>query len=426
MKISARADRVKLEQEMVLAVDCHKGELTCYGEFCRDGHVHVVEDTTANRSNGIQGMLRQFQRVATESGLRGIHVVCEPSGGWERQLLRVAHRLGCTTSYVNGESVSKLRVVESNDSGKTDRKDPRVIHLAARNGRLLQTRDLPPAYRHLHALNGAYEEEDRLVVEVKNLFYGYLMRLFPDLRLKPKAFWTPVGHALVEAFGCNPHRIVACGYERFVKRMRKAAGRVREKTLDRIWDDAEVGVLHTCEEEDTAVMQRRIRELYADYERHQGRKTAMRAEMCAVWRALPESVALKAIPDVGEFLMARLMGATGPLCDFRRSRQLLRYAGLNLREHSSGKYTGKVKISKKGRSLIRKILYQMALSVISKAGRLFRSFYIRKHLDLGAGKKAMVAVMRKLLEMIFGLSRSDRAFERKRVFCDESQYGRAA
>jgi hypothetical protein len=45
--------------------------------------------------------------------------------------MHTARRLGHLTAYVNGESVAKLRVVETNDDGKTDRKDPHIISTLA-------------------------------------------------------------------------------------------------------------------------------------------------------------------------------------------------------------------------------------------------------------------------------------------------------
>ena len=57
-----------------------------------------------------------------------MRVICEPTGQLQNKLLRTARRLGCFTSYVNAESVSKFRMIESNDQNKTDTKDPRVIH----------------------------------------------------------------------------------------------------------------------------------------------------------------------------------------------------------------------------------------------------------------------------------------------------------
>lgn len=48
-----------------------------------------------------------------------------------------ARQLVLETAWVNPEAVSKMRLIETNDTGKTDLKDPRVIHSLACMGKLL-------------------------------------------------------------------------------------------------------------------------------------------------------------------------------------------------------------------------------------------------------------------------------------------------
>ena len=69
-----------------------------------------------------------------------------------QRLLDSARRLGHETGLINPEHVSKLKTVESNDTGKTDHKDPRVMHLVARLGKTQTDRHLPEQYRRLRRL----------------------------------------------------------------------------------------------------------------------------------------------------------------------------------------------------------------------------------------------------------------------------------
>jgi len=50
--------------------------------------------------------------------------------------------------------VAQFKKVESNDTGKTDHKDPRVMHLVARLGKAQRHRHLPETYRKLRRLIG--------------------------------------------------------------------------------------------------------------------------------------------------------------------------------------------------------------------------------------------------------------------------------
>ena len=104
--------------------------------------------------------------------------------------------------------------------------------------------------------------------------------------------------------------------------------------------------------------------------------------------------------------MAGLIGEIGDFKKFRTRSEIMKLAGLDLYEVSSGKMKGQRKISKRGRSLIRKILYYTAIQVIRKNGILHD--YYKRLTDRGMKKmKALVAVSRKLLGIIYAIVRDD-------------------
>ncbi len=121
--------------------------------------------------------------------------------------------------------------------------------------------------------------------------------------------------------------------------------------------------------------------------------------------------------------MARIVGQTGPLGDFATKRQLLRYAGMNLRERESGTYKGQTRLSKKGRPMLRKVLGQAVFPVL-KGDRLLGARYAERR-ERMVEQKARVAAMRKLLAVVWGAHRSRDPFDPVRVHVCPSQYGRA-
>lgn len=97
-------------------------------------------------------------------------------------------------------------------------------------------------------------------------------------------------------------------------------------------------------------------------------------------------------------------------------RQLVAYAGLDPREHSSGTSVHKkVRISKHGNVHLRRALYMPALVAIRHEPHL-RAFY--EHLRARGKLKmvALVAVMRKLLHAIFGMFKHQTAFDGNRLY----------
>ncbi len=66
---------------------------------------------------------------------------------------------------------------------------------------------------------------------------------------------------------------------------------------------------------------------------------------------------------------AAIVAYAGDLRQYGHGNQLMRKAGLNLAERSSGKYIGKVRLSKRGSTLLRKHLYYAVIYLIAQNPR---------------------------------------------------------
>lgn len=96
----------------------------------------------------------------------------------------------------------------------------------------------------------------------------------------------------------------------------------------------------------------------------------------------------------------------------RNKRQLTSYAGLDVKEKQSGtSVKGKPKISKKGNRHLRKAMYMPSLASIRYAGR-YKDLYHRLVDRHGIKMKAVVAIQRKLLEMMYTVYKTGVPFDR--------------
>jgi len=128
MKISHAAKRVNANEVMDVSVDVHKDTLNFFFEAGSQEYT----DECKNRSAVIAGRLQAYHQVAVSQGLKTLRIICEPTGEYQKKLFRTVRNMGLHTCLVNGESVAKFRVIETNDTGKTDTKDPRVIRTLGR------------------------------------------------------------------------------------------------------------------------------------------------------------------------------------------------------------------------------------------------------------------------------------------------------
>ncbi|MCH8013129.1 MAG: transposase [Candidatus Marinimicrobia bacterium] len=216
IKITQKTGNIQHLRRLVLAFDVSKDKLDCYGEYGS----RTVEDSFANRTEVIEQKLFTLSGLAQSAGFEGLHILAEPTGIYHRKLLRTARRLGHTTALVNVESVSKLKVVESNDTGKTDEKDSRVILMLWKLGKTLTDRVFRGEYLLLREYNRIYDVEEKELVRVRNRIHECLMELYCDYSFKKDFLYGKSGRALMELYGCNPYRVVRSGYTRFFRRMR--------------------------------------------------------------------------------------------------------------------------------------------------------------------------------------------------------------
>ncbi len=206
--------------------------------------------------------------------------------------------------------------------------------------------------------------------------------------------------------------------------MKSEVSYIKTQTLQRLYRDAKMSVQHCLSKEYTALISRRVQTAMDDYNRLQARKEEARHTVETLYRKLQIENPRMPDPEKGvvtAYWLGRLFGEIGPIADFKTIRRLLRYAGLNIRERSSGKYKGKNKISKKGRIMLRVILSQ-AIFPLLKKNALFGEYYHGKKNGKMVGAKANTAVQRKFLKMLYGWSKSGAAFDAKRLFTCESEY----
>ena len=98
--------------------------------------------------------------------------------------------------------------------------------------------------------------------------------------------------------------------------------------------------------------------------------------------------------------------------------------GLNLKERSSGKHQGQLKITKRGPSIVRKWMYFAAMRM-SQSPLVRPWFEEKKAKDKGRGKGALIAIARKLALALYSVGARGEAFEPQRLFSSQKRLRKA-
>lgn len=398
--------------------------------FCRElsGPGGVAEWEIANRTEVIVATLTAIREQAAARGIPAVRVIVEPTGVYHRLLLRVARGLGFQTALVDASHVKKMRSVIFGDTGKTDQRDPIAIEAVAAQGRLIEDRRHAEVYQLLRQWGKLHHDAEVAMIDAKSRVHRAITLLFPDFDFTTDFLYGPSGQAIVSCFGLDPHAIAAQNVARIYERLRKRSN-IRRSSVVRLLAQARQTIAAVSRSRETDVLMRELAYAWEDVELAVRRRQTARIELAALYdeaRAGDPRLPDTAGSAIAKVALARFLGESGPLSGYVSWRQLLRVGGVNLRERKSGKYVGKTMIARTGRALFRAIINQMALPLV-KRGRLYGAWYHHKTgVQKMPGKKAMTAVSRKIVKMIWGWYQSGTAFDATRVFTCQAEHRRAA
>lgn len=119
---------------------------------------------------------------------------------------------------------------------------------------------------------------------------------------------------------------------------------------------------------------------------------------------------LTSIPGLGDITACLFITELGDLRRFNDVREIVAFAGLNPRQYQSGKKQVSQGISRMGRSSLRASLYMPAI-VAKQHNPVLKAFAERLQQRGLTGKQVIVAVMRKLIHLAYGVLKSGRAFD---------------
>jgi transposase len=191
-----------------------------------------------------------------------------------------------------------------------------------------------------------------------------------------------------------------------------------EKKRGALWESARSTVGVRMTEEDQKRMRR-----YAE-ECRRAEQEIRQAKQALTKLAEQDATLQRQAKVVGAATACVLWVAIGAVTEYTSGGAYRKALGLNLKERSSGKFKGKLKISKRGPGLARRWLYFAALRIVQKPP--VRGWYeAKKARDGQQGLKAVIGVMRKLALALYAVGAEGKEFELQRLFPGRRQGGKA-
>jgi transposase len=126
----------------------------------------------------------------------------------------------------------------------------------------------------------------------------------------------------------------------------------------------------------------------------------------------PDAEPIISLDGFGPILGAQLLAGTGGDLQtaFRSSGHLAAYAGLAPVPRDSGRIRGNLHRPKRYHRGLRRVFYLAALSAIKRPDGPSRTFYLRKRSEGKRHTQALIALARRLVDVIWALLRDGREF----------------
>jgi transposase len=400
-----KVESILNEKTLLVAVDIGKFQNTAYCQLPDGREIPVF--SFVNYGKGIRSFWNRIETLRHQSGMLEIVVGFEPTGCYGEPMVHFLKDKKRVRLYqVNPMHTKQLKELSDNSPQKSDEKDPRVIADIIRLGHVLSV-VIPQGVRAgLRHLSGARQRGAERRTILSHQLAELVFRIFPEFGNIMKGVMSKSSRYLLEHYPL-PEDIVQLEIEELAKLLHKVSrgrlGADRARTLYHAAQSS-TGIREGAE---SIVLEfksllRHIALCDADI-------TGFEKQLKGLLADVPESRYILSIKGIGQVIAAGLIGEIADFSGYQNGSQLQKLAGLDLYEISSGKQQGQRHISKRGRSLMRKLLYLAALSTIRKGGIMHEIY--QHHLQKGMAKpKALVAIMRKLLLVIFALVRDQREF----------------
>lgn len=358
-----------------------------------------------NDGAGFEAFAAWLMQAAAKAGTTKVIVAIEPTGHYWKPLGEFLRRRDIEVRMVSTLLTKRAKDMLDGSPLKTDAKDAKVIADLARMGKSRPEYVQGEAVQELRYLVEYRERLCRERTACLNRLHRLLDLLFPEITGMFSRIDCKSLQALVAAVP-TPAAALKAGVEALAEILKVASnGYYGASKALQIVEAAKSSI--GCREGiaplvfETLVIVPRIREFDILLK-------AIEIEMMDVLDKVDYGALLLTIPGFGVVTAAVIVAELGDLRLYQNARQVIKMAGLNLFERSSGYHRGQRRITKRGRSLVRKILY---LAVLRQAGpKGLYGEYFRKF----PGKpkpKIAVAAMRRLLRLVFAVVRDSRAYQ---------------
>lgn len=334
----------------------------------------------------------------------------EPTGHYWFPLAAFLQDEGIKVVLVNPHHVNKTKEIEDNSQTKSDYKDAKVIADLVRNGKYSEPNLPTAAYADLRILMNLREKVVVNLTQVQARVHNWFDRFFPEY---PQVFkdWTGKASLMALQQFPTPQEIVSSGTRGVLVHWKTEIKQgIGIKRAEKLYETAVTSIGLT---EGTVAARIELATLLEQFNLFSKQVETIMQEVIKILDEIPGTVQMLSIPGVGITTVAGFLAEVGDLSKYDHGQQIIRLAGLNLKENSSGQRKGKTGISKRGRSRLRGLLFRCILPMVAKNAEfkaLHKHYTMRSQNPLKK-KQSLSALCGKLIRVLFTLGTKQKEYD---------------
>lgn len=410
--LNQRVDRVT-EKTLVIGVDIAKEMHVAQAANFRGRILNRYPIRFNNSEDGFQQLFCFMHKLQEQYGMNDVIVGMESTGHYFFNLANWLVNSKTQVVLVNPATTKRNKENRDNTPSKSDPKDAAVIVDMVGRGYYTPYEPRDPLFQRLNVLVRARDRIDRDLTRIKNRIHGWLDVYFPEYISVFKNPFTPRSIATLNQFptpedlkGLSLNDVLDGWTRQGMRRPGGAKGMTKASEILKVARHS-IGSTIALEE-----AKWELEQLLKDYDRVQEAHQEAEDKIRILLPEIPTADVLQTI-GLTPNLCASILAFGGDLSQLDHGNQLLRMAGLNLAERSSGKYKGKIKLSKRGSSRLRKQLFLAVLHLV-KNNPTFRECHQYNVQTKGMKKmQSIMKLMGKLTRILVAMARKNEIFQPK-------------
>ncbi|MEE9610356.1 MAG: IS110 family transposase [Desulfatiglandales bacterium] len=403
---SNRTKKVKFINKKTLIVTLDIGKEVHQGYLRAPNGKDIKPFAVYNFRKSFDKFWMRICRFKKEYELEHIVIGFESSGPYAEPLFHYLRKKPAKLVQINPMHSKRLKELTGNSPNKTDKKDPRVIADVISLGHALTLVVPEGPAAQLRRLTHARERAIKRRTAALNQLQDLIFVIFPEFLNIMKGISTKTAFYLINKYP-TPESIFALGVESLTMIIKKISrGKLGPQRAEQLFNAAQssIGV-----QEGRGSILLEIGYLVSQIGSDNSFIASLEKQMEHYLQEIPYSHSLLSIKGIGTITVGGLIGEVGDFKKFHTISEIMKLAGLDLYEVSSGKHKGQRRISKRGRSLMRKLLFFAAINVVKSNGIMHEQYH--QMLDRGMLKmKALIAISRKILKLLFALARDNTVY----------------